>query len=196
MGRAESSPTKSACSILPIARRLRAGASRGASRPSRFSQKCAIWRMRSAGASGTAGTCGGLRGRGGAHPVRLGAVLLPVRAMPRPITSGAAFARPSLFAMMLGGVVLLRWPLLRSNASGPSWPEGFTFRVISRHGTPPFGVSWAVWAGPVRGFTNFSPTAFREVCIADLPRSPPGTRPYCALCSVPVWCLYAMPTEY
>jgi hypothetical protein len=33
LGRAESSPTKSACSILPIGRRLRAGASRGASRP-------------------------------------------------------------------------------------------------------------------------------------------------------------------
>jgi len=92
--------------------------------------------------------------------VRLGAVLLPVRAMPRPITSGAAFARPSLFAMMLHGVVFLRWPLLRSNASSLSWPEGFTFRIISRNRTPSFGVSWAVWAGRVRGFTNVGLTGF------------------------------------
>jgi hypothetical protein len=155
LGRAESSPTTSVCSILPIARRLRAGASRGASRPSRASQKCAVRRTRPPPAARTAGGAVVLRARTWGltaasrqprgtpvsralcpSPVRFGSVLLHIlEAAPHtPIASGAAFALP-----MPHRVVFRRCPSPRSDAAvrrrGPTPrattpPERLIFRII------------------------------------------------------------------
>ena len=80
---------------------------------------------RSADASGAGGAYGGLRGR--ADPVRWGSVLLPIRAAPRTITSGAAFtlrdATWGCFSTMA---------FATSNALSPSWPEA----LYLPHNTP------------------------------------------------------------